>query len=173
MSPLFWDDAVPYRVEIDEDALAFMLSACEEAGYVETGGILIGTYSDDGASARVSRALGPPEGSEATPTSFTRSEAGLADLLKQLWTVQQYYLGEWHSHPKGAGVPSTQDRRQMTSISDDSAYSCPNPILVVVGYATTWKAGAWVFDVGRLVRLRRIEKGVPVGTWTADTAPSV
>lgn len=172
MSPLYWDDAVSYRVELDEDALAFMLSACEEAGQVETGGILVGTYSDDGVSARISRALGPPEGSEATSTSFVRSETGLADLLKRFWAVQQHYLGEWHSHPKGAGVPSAQDRRQMTSISDDSAYSCPNPILLVVGRATSWKAGVWVFDAGRFVRLRRTEKGVPLETWTANTAPS-
>ena len=125
MSPLYWDDAASYRVGLDEDALAFMLSTCEEAGHVETGGILVGTYSDDGVSARVSRVLWPPEGSEATSTRFVRSETGLAELLKQLWAVQQHYLGEWHSHPGGAGVPSAQDRRQMASISDDSAYSLP------------------------------------------------
>ena len=159
MSPLFWDGAAPYRVELDEDALAFMLSACEEAGRLETGGILIGTYSDDGGSARVSRAVGPPEGSQATSTRFVRSEAGLAELLKQLWAVQQHYLGEWHSHPGGAGVPSAQDRRQMASISDDSAYSCPNPILVIVGGGTTWQAGVWVFDAGRFVRLQGTAKG--------------
>ena len=112
MSPLYWDDAASYRVELDEDALAFMLSACEVAGQVETGGILVGTYSDDGTSARISRALGPPEGSEATSTSFVRSETGLDELLKQFWTVRQHYLGEWHSHPKGAGslLLKTDDR---------------------------------------------------------------
>ncbi len=154
MSPLFRDDAVPYQIELDEDALASMLSACEEAGHVETGGILVGTYSDDGALARVSGAVGPPEGSEATSTRFVRSQTGLAELLRQLWAVHQHYLGEWHSHPKGAGLPSPQDRRQMAAISDDSAYSCPHPILVVVGRVITWQPGVWVFHAGGLVQLR-------------------
>ena len=161
MSPLYWDDTASYRVRLDEDAMAFMLSTCEEAGRAETGGILVGTYSDDGVSARVSQVLGPPAGSEATSTRFVRSETGLAELLKQLWAVQQHYLGEWHSHPEGAGVPSAQDKRQMVAISRDSAYSCPNPILIVVGRAATLQAGVWVFDAGRFVRLRRTEKGVP------------
>ena len=76
MSPLYWDDAASYRVGLDEDAFIFMLSACEEAGHIETGGILVGNYSDDGCSAIVNRVVGPPEGSEATFTRFTRSAQG-------------------------------------------------------------------------------------------------
>ena len=163
MSPLFWSSATPYRVELDDATHSFLLSTSEDAGNIETGGILIGTYSDDGLLARICRAVGPPKGSEATPNRFVRSESGLAGILKQHWDEHEYYLGEWHSHPMGAGVPSHQDKRQMLTISTDAAYCCPKPILVVVGGSIPRQINVWVLDAGELLLLQESNLGTERG----------
>lgn len=147
------------QVEIDEEALTVMLSICKRADHLETGGILVGSYSEDGTGARVNEALGPPRGSRSTPTEFTRN-SGLSKPLQRRWIKRQYYLGEWHSHPKGRTSPSCQDRRQMAEIGNDAAYFCPNPILIIVGRSKgDWRLGVWVLAAGELLRLREVTNG--------------
>ena len=103
-APLNMDENIFPQVEIGELALKAMLSLCEQTAHLETGGILVGSYSADGAQAHVNEALGPPPGSQSTPTEFTRN-TGLGKALKRRWPQQQYYLGEWHSHPRGTHEP--------------------------------------------------------------------
>lgn len=142
------------RVKVSDEALAFIVSKCRKSDDVETGGILIGKYSPDGILATVDEAWEPPQGSEASPTRFVRGDNGLASALEQRWTSEQYYLGEWHFHPKGLAHPSSQDRRQMALISRDSAYSCSKPILILVGHASSWETCVWVFEAGELHQLQ-------------------
>ena len=155
MAHLYVDESGPSQVEIGEKAASAMLSLCEQADHLETGGILIGSYSVDGAVAHVREALGPPKGSQSTQTGFVRSCSGLSEVLQRKWTRHQHYLGEWHFHPEGRSIPSTQDRRQMAEIGSHTAYRCPSPILIVVGGSVEdWKLGVWVLSDGELLRLR-------------------
>ncbi len=152
MAPLNVDENNFPQVEIGEMALTAMLSFCEQAAHLETGGILVGSYSADGALAHVNEALGPPLGSKSTPTEFTRN-TGLSKALQRKWPEQQYYLGEWHSHPRGRTIPSRQDRRQMAAIGRDAAYRCPNPILIITARSKDdWRIGVWVLIDGKLRR---------------------
>ena len=154
MAPLNVDENIFPQVELGEMALKAMLSLCEQTAHLETGGILVGSYSADGAQAHVNEALGPPPGSQSTPTKFTRN-TGLGKALKQRWPQQQYYLGEWHSHPRGRTSPSRQDRRQMAIIGNDAAYCCPNPILIIVARSRDdWRLGVWVLIDGKLRRAK-------------------
>lgn len=160
MSPLHVAGNTSSQVEISDEALTGMLSLCEQAGPLETGGILVGSYSVDGTVAHVSEALGPPRGSRSTPTGFTRN-SGMNKALQRRWSKQKYYLGEWHSHPKGRTTPSHQDRRQIAAIGNDASYCCPSPILIVAGRSKgDWKLGVWVFINSKLLRLREVTNGV-------------
>ncbi len=157
MEQTYEDESRSTQVEIAEEATSAILSLSAQAAGLETGGILVGSYSADGVVARVNEALGPPKGSRSTRTEFMRSPSGLKRLLKRRWSSQQYYLGEWHFHPQGEGCPSRQDQRQLAEIGSDGAYDCRKPILIVVGGCSNdWSIGVWVLAKGELLRLRRV-----------------
>ena len=157
MAHPYEDESRSTQVEIADEATSAILSLCVQAAGLETGGILIGSYSADGTTARISEALGPPKGSRSTRIEFMRSPSGLKGILRRRWSSQQYYLGEWHFHPQGKGCPSPQDQRQLAKIGSDGAYACPKPILMVVGGCSNdWRIGVWVLADGQLLRLRRL-----------------
>ena len=157
MAHPYADESRSSQVKIGEEATSAILSHCEQAAGLETGGILIGSYSADGVVARVNEALGPPKGSRSKRNEFMRSPLGLKGILQRRWSSQQYYLGEWHFHPRGRDCPSPQDQRQLAEIGSDGAYVCQKPILIVVGGCSNdWRIGVWVLADGELLRLRRV-----------------
>jgi integrative and conjugative element protein (TIGR02256 family) len=99
----------------------------------ETGGILIGHYTEDLRIAVVIEARPRASDSKAGPTWFIRGRKGLTQVLRESWQSGEYYLGEWHSHPNGLASPSATDDSQLLNIARAPAYKCPEPILVVAG----------------------------------------
>jgi len=130
-----------------------VLALCGRAGDHETGGILVGRYSEDGAWAIVERVAEPPPGSRAGQTWFYRGTAGVLPALEDLWVRRRrYYLGEWHFHPCGPSLPSSTDRTSMARIGASDSYRCPEPLLLVVGAdpAGRWEMSMQVFPRGQL-----------------------
>lgn len=122
-----------FGLALSKERLSEILAFCRSAGERETGGLLIGRYSDLRDRAIVSQVTGPARDSTSGRTWFHRGVAGLQDLLFRRWRQQEYYLGEWHSHPRADPIPSGTDGRQMSSIAQSPGYHCPEPILVIVG----------------------------------------
>ena len=120
------------------------MDMCRESGDLETGGVLVGRYNEAHDTAIVTRVWGPPEDSVRRRTSFWRGTQGLQQHLDGLWTVQEYYLGEWHYHPRGGGQPSAGDKRQMIRIAESLDYNTSEPVLIVVG-GSNWDVVAHVF----------------------------
>jgi hypothetical protein len=121
-------------VTLEDAAHQEILGRCRAAGGSETGGILIGRYSDWRDRAIVIEATGPPGGSRRSRLAFWRGFRGLTTLLLSRWTeAGTHYLGEWHFHPFLPAHPSKTDIDQMRAFANDPAYRCPRPILVVVG----------------------------------------
>jgi integrative and conjugative element protein (TIGR02256 family) len=108
---------------------------CGEAGLSETGGILIGRYSDDLACAIVREATPPPADSRRGYAWFVRGVHGLRDMLGMRWRGKErtYYLGEWHFHPVDQVEPSGDDFEQMLEISRAREYECREPLLIIFG----------------------------------------
>ena len=76
----------------------------------ETGGILIGYHDMVQKSVYIVDALPAPIDSVGTPISFLRGTAGVIEELERIaaYTANNVgYIGEWHSHPKGASAQST------------------------------------------------------------------
>jgi len=129
-----WTRDLRFGVLLPRERLAEILHFCRQIGNRETGGILIGRYTDSLDLAIVHQVTGPPRDSTAGRTWFRRGMAGLQSLLLDRWRkARDYYLGEWHLHPGSPPNPSSDDAAQMKKISSAPEYQCPEPILLIVG----------------------------------------
>lgn len=110
---------------------------CSRAGAIETGGILVGHYTNNASTALVTEALPPPKDSTSDRNWFHRGLTGLRELLSKRWEnqVRTYYVGEWHYHPASIVVPSGDDLAQMYSINSDPKYNCREPVMLIIGMA--------------------------------------
>lgn len=129
-------DQGEYIFEILQAPRTFIELECSEANTRETGGILIGYYSEDRTTAIVTEATSAPRDSLRGNTWFQRGVAGLKTLLAYRWkntNRRTYYIGEWHFHPTTEIVPSDDDFKQMHDISTSTNYHCSEPIMLIVG----------------------------------------
>lgn len=120
-------------VELQPAAMRTILTNSVKSGRNETGGILIGRYTDNGRTAVIVEATPRPRGSRFGWAWFQRSNAGLNKILDQRWKDGLHYLGEWHFHPGGSPSPSGPDIVSMQSISSNRQYHCREPILLIIG----------------------------------------
>ncbi|MNS14450.1 hypothetical protein D3C72_460700 [compost metagenome] len=149
----------PYTVALYSSSIRQMVSECLKAGLNETGGILIGSYSEDGSTAMIMEATTRPDDSLAGRTTFKRGVKGLRSLLHSRWKTGLYYVGEWHFHPGGSPEPSGDDVESMTSIAATPHYQCLEPIMIILGGnpAGSYSLSASVFPRGDApFRLREI-----------------
>lgn len=115
---------------------------------METGGIFVGEYSEEGDCALVAAVSGAPADSRAGRAWFYRGVRGLQVWLDRLWhRERKYFLGEWHFHPYAEPTPSGTDKRQLTEIAKASSYHCQEPILVIIGGDPKgeWRIRSFVF----------------------------
>ena len=158
-----------YRaVTISASALRSLYRTAAASRNRETGGILLGVYSDDLAQAVVLEATPPPADSRSTRYTFVRGTQGLRELLFARWHDEQrtYYLGEWHTHTAGEPRPSDQDRQALHGVARDPLYRCRTPLLLIAAPAVggTWTLGGWLADGrGERVDIRSLSDGLRLG----------
>jgi integrative and conjugative element protein (TIGR02256 family) len=101
-----------FRLTISEVLLAKMCKLRRGAAPNETGGVLIGSFDLRRGVIHVVDAVPAPPDSRQSPTYFIRGKKDLQPLVDGL-TVRSAgtlgYIGEWHSHPDGAGVAPSRD----------------------------------------------------------------
>ncbi|KZZ85544.1 Mov34/MPN/PAD-1 family protein [Bacillus sp. SJS] len=147
---IFTESNHRFKVSIPKQILSEVKKLCELAFPNETGGILIGSYSEELKCANVSEIIVAPPDSKSGPTWFLRGTNGVKRKLDRLWIDKKYYIGEWHYHPDCSSNLSSQDIKQMINISNNENYKCPEPILVIVGGKTNlWEYSTYVFPKGK------------------------
>jgi integrative and conjugative element protein (TIGR02256 family) len=103
----------------------------------ETGGVLLGSFDMTRRVALVSIALPSPGDSKEWPTVYIRGSAGLQGAVSRAEITTGgglEYLGEWHSHPKGASAAvSKDDRKALTLLSGVMAEDARPAIMLIVG----------------------------------------
>ena len=122
-----------FSLEVPGQIIDEMLERCGRSFPMETGGILVGYYSDDSRFAHVTDLVPAPSDSTSNRFSFQRGVRGVQKFLNQMWLRSRYYLGEWHFHPDGSASPSGTDADQMKSIAYAGSYHCPEPVLLILG----------------------------------------
>lgn len=157
----WYSDNGRFGIRLSVTCLSQLLSCCQQAGAHETGGILAGKYSAALDVAQVTRVSPVPPDSRQGPTWFERGTVGLQGWLDTLWAERhEYYLGEWHYHPAAVPEPSWVDRIQMRRIARASAYSCPEPLLLILSGSSAAHLTVRAFVVPRgdnAIPLRRRE----------------
>lgn len=83
----------------------------------EAGGTLIGRYISGTDDIVVDEITAPLPSDEQTRQTFRRTQASHQQRIERAWKESgntQTYLGEWHTHPEAAPVPSELDRLNWT-----------------------------------------------------------
>jgi integrative and conjugative element protein (TIGR02256 family) len=125
-----------WSVSVDGRVLSFLRAERSDHLPSETGGVLLGIVDFQSRSIHVVHALAAPPDSVETRAGFERGVRGLegsiAEACKEVMD-QIRYVGEWHSHPRGASpMPSTTDIGQMCWLSDGLvSEGCPAVMLIV------------------------------------------
>lgn len=160
-----------FSVQFQAHVLPALDRFCGKAGRSETGGILIGRYSDDLSLAIVCEATPPPSDSRRGRSWFVRGVSGLHDILGEKWRAKKrsYYIGEWHFHPVDHVEPSGDDFEQMLEIGRAREYECKEPLLLIL--STGRQQGlrsfrAFVCPAGSapLEFLPSLHASIPIGT---------
>jgi len=102
----------------------------------EVGTPLVGCYSNDGFEAFVLDLVPLSPDSKGWRTSFYRGTTGLQKFfakLRKVFSGKRYYVGEWHSHPNAAPIPSGTDDKNQLAIAHEAKTNCPECILVIIG----------------------------------------
>ncbi|WP_407476598.1 Mov34/MPN/PAD-1 family protein [Elizabethkingia anophelis] len=97
----------------------------------EFGGFLIGKYSKDLKTLYITDYLLPKK-YKGYPTVFQRSIDGLPTAFQDIFkTKNEYYIGEWHTHPNGSTMYSQTDLQAMIATSECETVQIKNPILLI------------------------------------------
>jgi len=150
-----WTHDRRFGVLLSRERISEALRFCRRAGRHETGGILIGRYTQSLDLAIVHEVIGPPRDSTAGKTWFRRGVEGLQEILAERWSKgRDYYLGEWHFHPGSPPVPSLDDEEQMKALASTAEALCPEPILLILGGNPRgkWTLSAHVYPRGKFPR---------------------
>lgn len=121
------------HVRIPNAAMRVITKYASRSVPQETGGVLIGSYDDMLHIATITKATGAPKDSACSRLGFIRGIAGTKAILKRAADRGEYYLGEWHTHPRASPEPSRTDLEQMLEIAMSKSYNCPEPILIIAG----------------------------------------
>ncbi len=135
-SPLLW---------VGEDTVAQMHEQAEEHKPDETGGLLLGYWAND-TEAVLTEVIGPGPDARHWPTGFAPDaayqEARLADEYERSGRRIEY-LGDWHTHPGAAAVPSRNDKGTLRRIARDPEARCARPFMLIMGERERWQLTAW------------------------------
>lgn len=153
-----------YTVCISDEALQDLSQMARNAAPLETGTPLVGEYSDDQSTAYV-LAVGPlTQDSQGERSTFRRGVAGLNAFFASIFKKsrgRRHYVGEWHSHPGGAPIPSGTDDKNMFAIATDPKNRCPECVLLLASVVAGGVAmRAYVYSK-RLVRIDLFERNAP------------
>lgn len=133
-------------VWLADSAYDSMITEADSAYPNETGGVLLGYWSDAFAEAVITRSIGPG------PQAVHRSVDFVPDDEYQLREIEFHYrnsgrlhtyLGDWHTHPKGNSYVSGTDRRTLKKIAFFPDARAPIPLMMILSNGPHWSKKVW------------------------------
>lgn len=132
------------KVWVAETALERMTADAQEHFPLETGGVLVGYFADNG-DAVIRTVIGAGPGARHQRLRFEPDHGWQCHRLDELYAGSKglmVYLGDWHTHPRGSPSMSWLDRRTLLKIAQHPEARCASPLMVIgAGGASQWE---WV-----------------------------
>ena len=104
---------------------------------VETGGILLGGVDKLYKKVYLTDTILSPADSIEKPYNFIRGIDNVSSTLNEVSKITNefiYYMGEWHSHPKGSSISMSQDDIiQFDQLKDDRKISGEPVVMIILG----------------------------------------
>ena len=142
-----------YTARIDQRCFEAISQVARKHYPNEVGTSLAGTYSDDGSTADVTQMVPLTSDSRGGRANFVRGTAGLAEFFSRLFRTSRgltHYVGDWHSHPNGAPIPSTTDWQTTRDFACNPMARCPECLLIVVSVTPLQvDLGVYVYSAAR------------------------
>jgi integrative and conjugative element protein (TIGR02256 family) len=120
-------------VWVPEQLLALWEEEAAEHAPDETGGMLVGYWSESGGAVITETIDGGPDAIRR-PSRFEPNGAWQQQRLDEIYLQSgrlQTYLGDWHSHPHGAPRPSFRDRETAKKVATAKEARAPRPLTVI------------------------------------------
>src|SRR3546814_378391 len=120
---------------ISNVALGAMVAEADRKFPLETGGILVGYFAENGDPV-VCAAIGPGPHAIHWRKRFTPDHAWQCTQLDEIYeqsSGSNTYLGDWHTHPNGVPQMSWLDRRTLNSIAKHPQTGITNPVMLIGG----------------------------------------
>jgi len=128
-------------------ALARMTDEADKEFPRETGGVLMGYWSNDTFQAVITHVIGPGPNAVHHLDSFTPDGEFQLSEIERIYRESGRiitYLGDWHTHPIGGGEPSKRDRKTLRKIASDPEARAPNPLMAILDRKDGWRETVWV-----------------------------
>lgn len=138
---------------IVDTALGQMRDLASAHAPLETGGMLLG-YDADGSQAVVTGIVGPGQNARHSRFRFRPDYDYQQQQLETRFARahgRETYLGDWHTHPSGAGALSWLDQRVLLRIAKTPSSGTTSPVMVVLADGDP----VWDLHASRLIGFRR------------------
>jgi len=136
-----------FRVTVSEEVLKTMCALRRAAMPNETGGVLLGSFDLSRAILHIVAALPAPPDSRQAPTYFIRGAKELrprVDGINLRSAGMINYVGEWHSHPKGAKAQPSGDDEEVFAHLRNHLHPTGAPyVMAICGERETWLRASW------------------------------
>ncbi len=123
-------------VLVPDEILDAMRKTALSAKPQETGGTLVGHYSEDHRVAYVTGALEAKTGARKERARFYRPPDDVDGQLARTYEESgglTHYLGEWHTHPEAAPIPSPTDLSTLRGLARSRSVATDTPFLLILG----------------------------------------
>ena len=124
-----------WTVITDDGLLAKLCALRKDRLPNETGGVVLGSFDMERQIVYIIDALPSPPDSEEWPTLYIRGCKGLAEnvaTLTQKVHGMLEYIGEWHSHPDGAGTARSKDDLKVFAWLENLMQADGHPAVMVI-----------------------------------------
>ena len=138
------------RLRFPSALRAQVVSLARSALPDETGGVLLGFVR--GRDASVAHVIGPGPSAKRGSTWFDPDHGWQLEQIGRRFAKDpgsSEYLGDWHTHPDGPAVLSSQDRAVGRLIARHAPAANPRPLLVVLSVPRRGGVDLAAFQWGR------------------------
>lgn len=113
----------------------------------ETGGILMGYWSDPYREVVITNATGPgPQAEHASGYYKPDNKWQHGEAIKIFEKLSVEYLGDWHSHTYPSAFLSRDDIRTLKIIARYKQSQVPYPLMLILHDVDQWDLTIWKFS---------------------------